>query len=107
DRAPHACGDGDFAPRGRARLRPENLRRHAGSRTQRSARDRRLSRRRRRGSRHGDRGGRAMTARPLLSIRGVKTFYGNIMALGGVDLDVGEGEIVTIIGANGAGKSTL
>jgi len=48
-----------------------------------------------------------MTARPFLSIRGVKTFYGNIMALGGVDLDVGEGEIVTIIGANGAGKSTL
>jgi branched-chain amino acid transport system ATP-binding protein len=47
-----------------------------------------------------------MTA-PLLSIRGVKTFYGNIMALKGVDLDVNEGEIVTLIGANGAGKSTL
>jgi len=44
---------------------------------------------------------------PLLSIRGVKTFYGNIMALKGVDLDVHEGEIVTLIGANGAGKSTL
>jgi branched-chain amino acid transport system ATP-binding protein len=44
---------------------------------------------------------------PLLAIRGVKTFYGNIMALKGVDLDVGEGEIVTLIGANGAGKSTL
>ena len=44
---------------------------------------------------------------PLLSIRGVKTFYGNIMALKGVDLDVNEGEIVTLIGANGAGKSTL
>jgi branched-chain amino acid transport system ATP-binding protein len=44
---------------------------------------------------------------PLLSIRGVKTFYGNIMALAGVDLDVREGEIVTLIGANGAGKSTL
>ena len=48
-----------------------------------------------------------MTARPLLEIRDVKTFYGNIMALGGVSLDVHEGEIVTIIGANGAGKSTL
>ena len=44
---------------------------------------------------------------PLLSIRGVRTFYGKIMALGGVDLEVHEGEIVTIIGANGAGKSTL
>jgi branched-chain amino acid transport system ATP-binding protein len=44
---------------------------------------------------------------PLLAVRGVKTFYGNIMALKGIDLDVNEGEIVTLIGANGAGKSTL
>src|SRR6187399_635214 len=44
---------------------------------------------------------------PLLAIRGVKTFYGNIMALKGIDLDVNDGEIVTLIGANGAGKSTL
>ncbi len=44
---------------------------------------------------------------PLLAIRGVKTFYGNIMALKGVDVDVHDGEIVTLIGANGAGKSTL
>ncbi len=46
-------------------------------------------------------------AKPLLSIRGVETFYGKIQALKGVDLDVHEGEIVTLIGANGAGKSTL
>ena len=43
----------------------------------------------------------------LLSARGVETYYGNIPALRGVDLDVIEGEIVTLIGANGAGKSTL
>jgi branched-chain amino acid transport system ATP-binding protein len=43
----------------------------------------------------------------LLTVRGVQTFYGNIQALKGVDLDVNDGEIVTLIGANGAGKSTL
>jgi len=43
----------------------------------------------------------------LLTVRGVKAYYGNIPALRGVDLDVHEGEIVTLIGANGAGKSTL
>ena len=43
----------------------------------------------------------------LLSVRGVKTYYGNIIALKGVDIDVHEGQIATLIGANGAGKSTL
>ena len=40
---------------------------------------------------------------PLFAVRGLKAFYGNIQALKGIDLDVNEGEIVTLIGANGAG----
>jgi branched-chain amino acid transport system ATP-binding protein len=44
---------------------------------------------------------------PLLSVRAVDTFYGNIQALRSVNLDVEHGEIVTLIGANGAGKTTL
>ncbi len=44
---------------------------------------------------------------PLLSIKGVKAFYGPVAALKGISLHVDEGEIVTLIGANGAGKSTL
>jgi branched-chain amino acid transport system ATP-binding protein len=44
---------------------------------------------------------------PLLEIRGLQTFYGKIQALKGIDLDVPEGEITTMIGANGAGKTTL
>ncbi|MBU2581532.1 MAG: ABC transporter ATP-binding protein [Alphaproteobacteria bacterium] len=46
-------------------------------------------------------------SQPMLSVRGVWTYYGSIVALRGIDLDVNEGEIVTLIGANGAGKSTL
>ena len=44
---------------------------------------------------------------PLLKVRGVQTFYGKIQALKGIDMDVNQGEIVTLIGSNGAGKSTL
>ena len=43
---------------------------------------------------------------PLLAIEGLLAGYGNILALKGISLTVGEGEIVTLIGSNGAGKST-
>jgi branched-chain amino acid transport system ATP-binding protein len=43
----------------------------------------------------------------LLSTRNVETYYGPIMAIGGVSIDVQEGRIVCVLGANGAGKTTL
>jgi branched-chain amino acid transport system ATP-binding protein len=48
-----------------------------------------------------------MSEPPLLAIEGLHAAYGRISALKGVDLEVGRGEIVSLIGANGAGKSTL
>ena len=44
---------------------------------------------------------------PLLQVRNIETYYGPIMAIKGVSLDVEEGDIVTILGANGAGKTTI
>jgi branched-chain amino acid transport system ATP-binding protein len=42
----------------------------------------------------------------LLTLENVHSYYGRIHALKGIDIEVNEGEIVTLIGANGAGKST-
>jgi len=44
---------------------------------------------------------------PLLAVEGVSVFYGKFRAIDHVEISVGAGEIVSIIGANGAGKSTL
>jgi branched-chain amino acid transport system ATP-binding protein len=42
----------------------------------------------------------------MLKIAGLKVAYGGIQAVKGVDLEIREGELVTLIGANGAGKTT-
>lgn len=42
----------------------------------------------------------------LLKISGLKVAYGGIQAVKGIDLEIREGELVTLIGANGAGKTT-
>ena len=42
----------------------------------------------------------------MLNLIDVKTYYGNIQALKGINLTISEGEIITLIGANGAGKTT-
>jgi ABC-2 type transport system ATP-binding protein len=44
---------------------------------------------------------------PVLVARGLEKRYGRTEALGGVDLEVGEGQLVGLLGPNGAGKSTL
>ena len=48
-----------------------------------------------------------MLAEPLLKIENLESYYGPIMAIRGVSLEVHEGQIVTVLGANGAGKTTL
>ena len=47
-----------------------------------------------------------MVDRRVLEVDGIHTYYGAIQALKGVSLEVGEGEIVTLLGSNGAGKTT-
>ncbi|MCY4655841.1 MAG: ATP-binding cassette domain-containing protein, partial [Gammaproteobacteria bacterium] len=43
----------------------------------------------------------------LLEVKNIESYYGPIMAIRGVSLEVSQGNIVTILGANGAGKTTV
>ena len=45
-------------------------------------------------------------SKPLLTVKGLNAFYGESQALHGMDFDLREGEVVTLLGRNGAGKST-
>ncbi|NPT62646.1 ATP-binding cassette domain-containing protein, partial [Paraburkholderia elongata] len=45
-------------------------------------------------------------ATAMLKIKGLQVNYGGIQAVKGIDLEVAQGELVTLIGANGAGKTT-
>ena len=47
-----------------------------------------------------------MTAKTLLKVSGLKVAYGGIQAVKGIDFEVREGELVSLIGSNGAGKTT-
>ena len=49
----------------------------------------------------------ATQADVVLSVRNIESYYGPIMAIRGVSLEVREGQIVSVLGANGAGKTTL
>ena len=47
------------------------------------------------------------SADPILKVSNIESYYGPIMAIRGVSLDVPRGKIVTVLGANGAGKTTI
>lgn len=49
---------------------------------------------------------RAASPAPLLRVEGLEVAYGNVTALWDVSFDVGDGEVVALVGANGAGKTT-
>src|SRR5690606_25920361 len=114
-RARHASRRLGLRPGAGACRRQDAGARHAARGAERPARHRGLYRRRRR-----ERKGAGMTAvatkaaqapahdaKVVLSVRNIESYYGPIMAIRGVSLEVREGQIVTVLGANGAGKTTL
>ncbi len=46
------------------------------------------------------------TSKTLLKVSSLKVAYGGIQAVKGIDFEVHEGELVSLIGSNGAGKTT-
>src|SRR5204862_5973354 len=92
-RAQHGRGDAHLRSRGRAASRGQARRGHAARGPAQPRRDRGVPRER-----------RGVT--PLLQIETIDVAYGKRRALEDVSLSVGDGEIVTLLGANGAGKST-
>jgi NitT/TauT family transport system ATP-binding protein len=46
-------------------------------------------------------------AEPLVAVRGVEQYFGDVHALGPIDLDIAPGEFVSVVGPSGCGKSTL
>ena len=48
-----------------------------------------------------------MTGKPLLAARGVQKSFGQVAVLKGIDLDVHQGQVVSLIGASGSGKTTF
>ena len=48
-----------------------------------------------------------MAEQPLLRLANIETYYGPVMAIRGVSLEVRAGQVVTLLGANGAGKTTV
>src|SRR5207248_9247343 len=92
DRTRHEAGDGNLGANRGSRPRREDRRRLARRGAQRPPRHRRIP--------------RPVRLMALLELRGVDAAYGRIQALRGVSVDVGQTEVVALIGSNGAGKTT-